>query len=398
MEILYWLQDMGEHLRVSRQRRVLRQPGQGVDYAADRLTVQQIVSRIHPHRMQLRVTDIIQETPTTKTFRFERLDGPLPPFRPGQYVNLFVDVDGVLTSRPYSISSSPPQATGIEGGAGTLDLTVRDKPGGFVAPYLLNEIEIGDELETTGPAGSFYHEPLIDGDDLVFLAGGSGITPFMSILRHTLASGTASSPLQIHLLYGCRVPEDVIFGDELAELASNHPNLDYALVISEPPSGYEGLSGFLSADLVADQIGDVEGKTFYTCGPNLMYDFCLAALTELGVPQHKIKRELYGPPDDVTAEPGWPQDLPADTLFTVEVEGRETIHAVAGEPLLNSLERYGIVVPTVCRAGECSACRIRLLSGRVFQPAHTGLRESDRQHGYIHACVSYPLQDLRIRV
>jgi ferredoxin len=181
-------------------------------------------------------------------------------------------------------------------------------------------------------------------------------------------------------------------------LASNHPNLDYALVISEPPPGYEGLSGFLSADLVADRIGDVQGKTFYICGPNLMYDFCLSSLAELGVPRHKIKRELYGPPNDVTAEPGWPQDLPADTLFTVEVEGRETIRAVAGEPLLNSLERCGMVVPAVCRAGECSACRIRLLSGRVFQPAHTGLRESDRQHGYIHACVSYPLQDLRIRV
>jgi ferredoxin-NADP reductase len=413
MEILYWLQDISEHLRVSRQRRALRQPGQGVDYTAEGDTVQQIVSRIHPRRMQLRVTEIIQETPTTKTFRFERMDGPLPPFRPGQYVNLFVDVDGVLTSRPYSISSPPPtlvprlaEGAASEGGHrheysrwhNTLDLTVRDKPGGFVAPYLFNEVEIGDEFETTGPAGSFYHEPLIDGDDLVFLAGGSGITPFMSILRDTLARGTASSPRQIHLLYGSRVPEDVIFGDELAELAASHPNLEYSLVISEPPRGYEGLSGFLTADLVADRIGDLQGKTFYICGPSIMYYFCLACLTGLGVPQYKIKRELYGPPDDVTAEPDWPQDLPADAMFTVEVDDHGAIRALAGEPLMNSLERYGIVVPAVCRAGECSACRIRLLSGRVFQPAHTGLRESDRQHGYIHACVSYPLQDLRIRV
>ena len=96
--------------------------------------------------------------------------------------------------------------------------------------------------------------------------------------------------------------------------------------------------------------------------------------------------------------PDWPQDLDAGTLFEVEVEGRETMRAVAGEPLLNSLERYGIVVPAVCRAGECSACRTRLLAGRVFQPAGTGLRESDREHGYIHACVSYPLEDLRIRI
>jgi ferredoxin len=107
---------------------------------------------------------------------------------------------------------------------------------------------------------------------------------------------------------------------------------------------------------------------------------------------------LYGPPENVTKEPGWPTEISADTLFDVEVVDRETIHVAAGEPLLDSLERYGLVVPAVCRAGECSACRTRLLAGRVFQPAHTGLRESDGEHGYIHACVSYPLTDLPIRI
>jgi ferredoxin-NADP reductase len=402
VELLYWLQDLREFLRVSRQRQALRQPGQGVDYTTDLEPVQSIVARLHPRRMRLRVTDIIQETPTTKTFRLERLDGPLPPWRPGQYVNVFVDVDGVLTSRPYSISSPPPPGE-TERVPFTLDLTVRDKPGGFVAPYLLNEIQVGDELETTGPAGSFYHEPLIDGDNLVFLAGGSGVTPFMSVIRDAVRRREDTPPRKMHLLYGSRVPDDVIYGDELARLAADLPDLHYSPVISEPPPGYEGPTGFLSADLIRGRVGDVAGKTFYICGPNVMYDFCLAALAELGVPRHKIKRELYGPPDDVTREPGWPQDLAASTPFDVAVEspsleGGRTIQASAGEPLLNSLERYGIVVPAVCRAGECSACRMRLLSGRVFQPAHTGLRDSDREHGYIHACVSYPLENLRIRI
>jgi ferredoxin-NADP reductase len=170
LEILYWLQDVREHLRLSQQRKTLRQPGHGFDYTADSDTVQRVVSRLHPRRMRLRVIDAIQETPTTKTFRLERCDGPLPPFRPGQYLNVFVDVDGVLTSRPYSISSPPPPSEGD-----TLDLTVRDKAAGFVAPYLLSEIQVGDELETTGPEGSFYHEPLIDGDELVFLAGAAAL-------------------------------------------------------------------------------------------------------------------------------------------------------------------------------------------------------------------------------
>ena len=210
-----------------------------------------------------------------------------------------------------------------------------------------------------------------------------------------LGRGEVTSPLHIYLLYGSRVPDDVIYGDELA---AGHPNFDYALVISEPPLGYEGLTGFLDAKLIREQVGDVTGKTFYLCGPNVMVDFCLAALKELGVPRHKIRRELYGPPADVTQEPGWPEGLSADTVFNVEVVGRGMIRAPAGEPLLNTLERYGIVVETVCRSGACSVCRARLLSGRVFMPAHTGLRESDRQHGYIHTCVAYPLENLRIRL
>lgn len=278
---------------------------------------------------------------------------------------------------------------------------MRDKPGGFVAPYLFHELKVGDELETTGPVGNFYYEPLIDGDDLVFLAGGSGITPFISMIRDLLTPRPepAGKPvLQIHLLYGSRTPDDVIYGDELAQLAAQHPNFRYTLVISEPPPGYTGLTGLLDARLIREQIGDVTGKTFYLCGPQVMYDFCLAALHELGVPEYKIRRELYGPPADVTKEPGWPAGLTATTIFQVEVVGQKVIPAPAGEPLINSLERHGVVVPAVCRSGACSACRTRLLAGRVFMPEQTGLRESDRQCGYIHPCVTYPLSDLRIRL
>jgi ferredoxin-NADP reductase len=387
VELYAWLLDVRQHWRVRQERKALRQPGHGVDYTRDRDTVQRIVARLHPDRMRLKVVGIRKETPASKTLRFERLDGDLPPFRPGQYFNLFVDVDGVLTSRPFSIASPP--------GRSWIEITVRDRPDGFVAPYLLREIEVGDELESTGPAGHFYHEPLIDGDDLVFLAGGSGITPFMSIIRDALRH---ERPPRIHLIYGSRTPEDVIYGDELASLAETSPSLTYTPVISEPPPGYQGWTGLLDAKLIKSRVGDVEGKTFYLCGPNVMTDFCQAALEELGVPIHRIRRELYGPPGDVTAEPGWPRDLEPDTLLTVTIEGRQTIRTPAGEPLLNALERCGIVIPSVCRSGECSACRIRLLSGRVYMPPHTGLREADRVHHYIHPCVSYPLTDLAIRL
>jgi len=397
MEIINFLNDAFQHLRVSNRRKKLRQSSQGYDYGAEIKSGREMVKSLHPKRMQLRLLEIILETPSTKTFRFERTDAPLPPFRPGQYVNLFLDVDGVLTSRPYSISSPP--------GTNTLDLTVKEKPGGFVSPYLINELMVGDELQTTGPKGKFYHEALIDGDDLVFLAGGSGITPFMSILKDALKKSQAEL-LHIHLIYGSRKLEDVIFGLELAELAVNHPNFSFSLVISEPPPGFDGLTGFLDANLIRQQLADpesgeipiLEQKKFFICGPNEMYKFCLAALLELGVPPQRVKRELFGPPEDVTQEPGWPKEMAADQIWRVEIAGKKHIQAPASEPLMNSLERHGIVVPAVCRAGSCSACRIRLLSGRVFLPAGARLRESDRKNGYIHSCVAYPLEDLTIRL
>jgi len=276
-----------------------------------------------------------------------------------------------------------------------LELTVRDKPGGFVAPYLFSELKVGDVLKTSGPAGHFYYEPLIDGDDLVFLAGGSGITPFMSMIRDTVQR---QRPLRINLLYGSRTPEDVIFQEELEKLAASHSNLTFFLVISEPPEGYKGLNGFLDSTLIAQLVGDNRGKTFYVCGPRVMYDFCRVALEELEVPQRKIRYELYGAPEDVSKEPGWPQGLSMDMVFEVEVAGKKMILAKAGEPLLNALERSGMVVPALCRSGECSSCRIRLLAGKVFTPSQATVRESDRKAGYIHSCVSYPLDNLKVRI
>jgi ferredoxin len=170
------------------------------------------------------------------------------------------------------------------------------------------------------------------------------------------------------------------------------------LVISEPQEGYGGLKGFLDSRLIAQIVGDIEGKTFYVCGPRAMHDLCGPALKELGVPQRKTRYEIYGAPEDVSKEPGWPEELSRDVVFEVEVAGKKMILAKAGEPLLNTLERSGLVVPALCRSGECSACRIRLFAGKVFVPNQAAVRESDRKAGYIHSCVSYPIDNLKIRI
>jgi ferredoxin-NADP reductase len=388
-EALFWLQDVGEYFRSLARQALTQSLRGGVDHTELRhgQPAMRPVELLHPPKMRLCVDQLIVETPSTKTLRLVRVDGPVPPFRPGQYLDLRVRIDGVQTSRPYSISSRP--------GVGFMDITVREKPGGFVSPHLLHAVRVGDELESSGPAGRFHHEPLIDGRRLVFLAGGSGVTPFMSIIRHVAAH---EQDLEIALLYGSRHPDDVIFERELEALSRDTGRLRYLPVISEPPPGYRGQTGLLDAARIRAAIGEVAGKTFYLCGPHAMVELTSAALRELGVPHHRVRHELHGPMADISRHPRWPTGLSPDSVFDVRIDGRETIQARAGAPLLDSLERQGVRVPCSCRSGECSACRIRLLRGSALVTEETRLRESDRERGYVHCCTVYPLGDLEIRI
>jgi ferredoxin len=127
-----------------------------------------------------------------------------------------------------------------------------------------------------------------------------------------------------------------------------------------------------------------------------LYDFCVPELEKLGVPGRKIRKEVYGAPANICDYPGWPEDIQAETVFKVSINGGRTFDARAGEPLITALEKKGVEIPSLCRSGECSMCRIRIISGKVFQPRGVAVRKSDRKFGYVHSCVSYPLENLEI--
>lgn len=379
-------QDIEGYPEIQREIEVLQK--YGVDYTTQRGRVTQIINSLHPKKLKLIVSEIRQETKTTKTFRLISAGAYLPPFQAGQYINLFVEVGGIRTSRPYSISS-PPNQTGY------YDLTVRRVEDGFVSNYLLDEVRVGDEFESNSPTGNFSHNPLFHGNDLVFLAGGSGITPFISMIREVTDRGLGRN---IHLIYGSQDPDDIIFREELEDRAKRHDNLALSMVISKPPWGYQGLTGFISAQLIKEVLGDFSSRAFYLCGPEAMYSFCLKELEALGIPRRKLRTEVFGLPKDVTSQPGWPEGVSADARFKVKVKSRKDIRARAGEPLMISLERANIVLPASCRCGECSLCRTKLIVGKVFQPQGVKLRKSDRLYGYIHPCLAYPLEDCEIMI
>jgi ferredoxin-NADP reductase/ferredoxin len=360
----------------------------GEDFRSEKGAVAAYLQRLHPPRLSLRVSHIQTETPSTKTFRMVSAEGVLPPFQAGQYVALHVDVEGIRTNRPLSIAS-PPNQTGY------YDLTVKRVPGGLVSNYLLDTLQVGARLTSSAPDGGFVYNPLLHGQRLLFIAGGSGITPFMSMLRDVSDRGLER---HITLIYGNRTEDDIIYHEELTTLAARLTHFTYVPVVEQPGPGYAGEKGFMSGDLIERVAGDLGGAMFYLCGPSGMYDFCLGELRARNVPARRIRREMFGPPVHVSECPGWPSTIGENDHFAVSIVDGPTIEARAGAPLLNTFEQAGLAPPSQCRSGECSLCRVRILKGRVFQPAGVPLRQADRQQGYVHCCVSYPLEDLEILV
>ena len=362
----------------------------GTDFSDQKWATAKTIKKLHPKRLSLIVSDIIEETESTKTFRLikndQSEDSKLPPFQAGQYINLFVNIDGVETARPYAVSSSPKTRA-------YYDLTVKRVEGGFVTNYLLDKVTVGQTFSSTGPMGTFYHNPVFHGKDLVFLAGGSGIAPAMSMIKDVLERDL---DYRFHFIYASSYVSDVIFEQELRGLAAKHENFRLTEMISRPPKGFEGLTGHVTKERIIEILASVENKMFYVCGPTPFNVFCQEQLSLLGVPSRFVRIEANGPPKHPEKLAGWPSELSATEEVTITVKGKGSFVARVDEPLLNSLERNGFGAENACRSGECSLCRVKLISGSVFNPAEAHLRKSDYKFAWIHSCVAFPIGDIEI--
>jgi len=335
---------------------------------------QRIVDEHHPRRLTLTLTDIISETPTTVTFRLARPDGSaLPPFLAGQYITVFADG----TSRAYAMSSSPTTLSHY-------DLTVRRVAGGRVSNHLIDNLAVGDTVTTTGPMGTFHHNPLFHGDDVVFIAGGSGVVPALSMIREIVDRGNARN---LHLVYGSREHADIIFRDELEHVVRMHPNISVTHVVG----------GLVTAESITEAVGDLAGRMVYVCGPQALYPYALEQLAALGHPRIRIRLEANGAPAHPERDPSWPGGVAPDDEVEVTA-GALLFRSPRNRPLLDALEDRGIRPEAACRSGECSLCRFRVLKGEVHQAQEAQPRMSDAAFGYVHSCVAYPITDVELEV
>ncbi|MBQ6328645.1 MAG: iron-sulfur cluster-binding domain-containing protein [Kiritimatiellae bacterium] len=391
MKIKGFLKDVGGASRVTKARLAAFENASPASVKDD--PIGNVAREWHPGKIDLIVTEIRTASPTSKTVRFARPDGgKLPPFYAGQFISLDFEIDGKIIQRPYSISSAPYEA---REGNGFVEITVRRSKGdGFVADYVNDTLAVGTAVKGNMGLGQFYYEPLRDSRHIMALAGGVGITPFVSMAKE-IAHGTMDADLTI--LYGSVASGDIILKDTLASLEGDRVHVVNVLSGDEPD--WAGERGFLTAELIKKYAPD--DASYFICGPQVMYRFLRGEIGKLGVPKRRIRFEVFGQAKDITAFDGYPVEKKDNTYTLTVVRGihEDEIPAKATESLVVALERAGIRIETACRSGECGFCRTKVLKGDFFVcPESDGRRGADRDFGYVHACAAYPLSDMTIKI
>ncbi len=353
---------------------------------------------LHPNRQYLKVAAVTERAEDVKSFTLvpdpERGTKELAYFGAGKYLTVFAEIDGQPVTRAYSISSSPKASL-----EGRYELTVKLVDGGLVSRYILDNWQEGTPVEVSAPEGNFEYQPLRDAKTVIGLAGGSGITPFLSMAQ---AIRDGDEDFELILLYGSRNKKSILFAKELAQLEKDCEKFKVIHVLSDSRAkaseGFE--KGFITADLIKKYAPADKPYSVFLCGPQQMYAFADKELEKLGLERKYIRHEMFGEFHNPAAAPDYPAGVPETVKITVTQAGEtRTVEGASNDSVLQILEKNGIAAPARCRSGECGWCRSLMVSGKVYIPPHLEYRRlADRQFGYIHPCCSFPLTDLVLDV
>jgi 3-ketosteroid 9alpha-monooxygenase subunit B len=338
-----------------------------------------------------RVVEVIPETDDAHSIVLEVEDAEAFAYKPGQFLTVAVPSDRTGTvARCYSLSSAPHETD-------LLKITVKRTVEGYGSNWICDNVAQGHVLRVLPPSGIFTPADL-DADFLLF-AGGSGITPVVSIAKSALAQGGG----KVVLLYANRDEGSVIFGRELSELAAKHP--DRFVVVH----WLESLQGLPTPEHMRAFAEHFLSYDAFVCGPTPFMSGVVQVLKDLGFPRERRHQEKFvslgGNPfgdqvEDTSAEAEEPSEGPASgrtTPATVvgELDGEafEFDDWPADRPLLDHLLRKGLSAPFSCREGNCSACACRVLEGEVSMERNEVLDEDDLADGIRLACQSLPVSD-----
>ncbi len=329
------------------------------------------VAAAPPSFHRIRVAEVIAETPDAHSLVLA-----VPPelaaafaYRPGQYLTVRVPGGDGSVARCYSLSSSPDTDPDPK-------ITVKRVRDGQASNWICDNVGPGSTLDLAPPAGSFT-PPSLD-DDLLLLAGGSGITPVMAIVKSVLARGRGRPAL----VYANRDPGSVIFGAELDALRRRYGD---RLAVTH---WLDSERGAPTGAALAPLLVPYAGREAYVCGPDPFVAVARQALGHAGVPADRVRVERFDLPAGAAAAGG------RDATAEVTLDGQtHVLPWPAGTRLLDVIIAAGLNPPYSCRQGQCGACACRLLDGDVELVHNEVLEEEDFADGYILACQALPRSD-----
>jgi ring-1,2-phenylacetyl-CoA epoxidase subunit PaaE len=347
---------------------------------------------VHFHK--LKIAEVVPETAEAVSLRFE-----IPPelqetfaFKAGQHLTLRATIDAEEVRRNYSLCTAPDERDWM--------VTIKRMPGGYFSRWAPQNLKAGDVIEVMEPHGSFTTE--FDPKNkrhLIGIAGGSGITPVMSLIKSTLRTEPLS---QFTLLYGNRDSSSVIFLDALADLKDKHlDRFEVYHFLDQEEQDIPLFNGMLDRGRCEEAIehlvpdsGEVDG--WFICGPGPMMDAAEGVLLDRKVPKDRIHIERFTaetPPGAVTREIADLQTKAEGVTVAVTLDGRTRRVPFTAGNILDSARAAGLPAPFACKAGVCATCRAKVTKGKVEMAARYGLTDEEVAAGYVLTCQSVPLGD-----
>jgi 3-ketosteroid 9alpha-monooxygenase subunit B len=325
-------------------------------------------------KLRLTVVEVVRETGDAHSLVFDAPDGLT--YRPGQFLTLRLPCAEGAVARCYSLSSAP----GVDE---QLKVTIKRVKDGRGSNWVCDSVRVGDEVDVLAPSGTFTPRSL--DQDLLLLAGGSGITPVMSIIKSSLARGSG----KMLLVYANRDEQSVIFHADLRVLVAEHPD---RLVVLHWLETVQGLPSKKPLQEIVRTWGHAEA---FICGPAPFMDCAADALKELGVARERIHIERF---TSLAGDPWTEQEAAAPVAgertvdLVVELDGEtHELDWPQSQKLLDFLLDQGLDAPFSCREGACSACGLKLIEGEVVMENNSVLEQEDLDEGWRLACQSRPV-------
>ena len=343
------------------------------------------------HFYPLRVAEIVPETDEANSIRFEVPADLAEAFRfkAGQHLTLRAEIDGEEVRRNYSLCTAPLE--------NDVMVTVKRIGGGVFSNWVADQVKAGDTLDVMPPHGSFTVE--FDpgaARHYVAFAGGSGITPIMSLIRTALAEEPRS---RFTLFYGNRDSSSVIFLEALAALKDRHMGrLELFHFLDQEEGDIDLFNGMLDKqrceEAIEHLVDDAAGiAAWFICGPGPMMDAAEAALLERGVDKERIRIERFTagrPSAALEAQMQALQQKAAGLSLSVTLDGRTRKVEFSQANILDSALAAGLPAPFACKAGVCATCRAKVTKGKVEMAVRDGLTDAEVAAGYILTCQSVP--------